>query len=1298
MILTAAAMPSRAAQTDNRGIHAVPAPKNIAIDGKLDEWDLSGSTLICYDVESLRDVYSATVATAYDAENFYISLHWKDPIPLGNIHDPRYQANRGWAGDAVQLRLKTDKISHLTAWYYAAKQEPTLQISYGKSLTEPFGGGDIHLFRTTGWKLQQGAEMAFLKDADGRGYVQEIKLPWTLIATRAFKAGEQFNMGLELLWGEADWPVHRYADNLQPDANSREFFWTAHNAWGPVFLEAKGNLKLPTPSWLTASASEAPQGPVEIRYSIPQAARVTLAIDDAKTGRRVRNLVAAAPREKGAHVEKWDGLDDDGKPVPPGEYSYKAIYHNGIRANWVMSFANPGNPTWGTPDGRGAFYGDHTAPQAAASAGQYVALAAPMGEAGQHLIGTDLNGQRLWGLANRVAFDGGRISLATDGKVLWVATEGKGSIIYRVEIATGKYAPWDIKALDASGGEYRVLELKVSDLPGLGADPKLGANMSSIALRGGVLAVALARDNKVKLLDGETGKTLQELDIAEPRAVVLDANKKPIVLSKGRLRRLTENGGSAAFSDASFPDGYGLAIDAQGNVYLSVRGEDQNVKVFSPQGVLLREIGKRGGRPAVGVYDAAGMRNPAGIAVDAQNRLWVTEETMNPKRTSIWDVASGKLIKELVGTTTYAGAGSINPFDPTMAFSDNTVYRINLQTGAWKPAYSLAQSSTSSHGSEAHNPDDLFPPATHNITSKIVKRGDLTYIYTTGSARGANETHVTLWDGKTFRSVAHLGQLPTGKDRNGEWTKYAHPFFAGQEGKVYSWIDANGDGFVQREELTFADIQMDGKTVSLHTGYWGQLPDDEGTVTYMARSNNSTSKDTLLQFAIKATNKAGAPVYDIAQPRVLKLDQPLLNPGEGMIVGGKDGRIYLNQDPVFTLDRNGKVLGTYPSHHVSVHGSHTARASRSGYLIGPSSILGTADMGASIGEVFYLNGNLGENYLFTQDGLYIQTLFKDTRGYFDTPTQAVKGMSFDATTAGGESFGGNFIKTPDGKTYVTQGGTDARVIEVSGLNSIKRLSGKFNYTPIEYAAAQTLLQHKVAQVNAPREYSVSRAAAPAIIDGKANEWPELLDDASKILEIQDSPQQRFGRVAMRYDAENLYLGYRVFSPEGRIRNAGQNEKLLFKTGDVVDLMLGPDGKNTQNGNLRLLLTQMQGKPTAVLYEKSVPGTKESARVPFSSPWRTIYIDRVTQPANVKMASGPIAGGYFVEAAIPWSTLGVQPKAGLKLRGDVGVLFADAGGTQTVSRQYWSNKATGLVNDVPGEAEITPELWGTFVLE
>ena len=118
-----------AIQTENHGLHAMPAPAGgVKMDGDLSDWDLSGQMLITYDLESLRDIYSAQVAGMYDTENFYLAIHWKDATPMGNSHDPRYQASRRWAGDCVQLRFKTDRISHITAWYYAPKKEPTLNM------------------------------------------------------------------------------------------------------------------------------------------------------------------------------------------------------------------------------------------------------------------------------------------------------------------------------------------------------------------------------------------------------------------------------------------------------------------------------------------------------------------------------------------------------------------------------------------------------------------------------------------------------------------------------------------------------------------------------------------------------------------------------------------------------------------------------------------------------------------------------------------------------------------------------------------------------------------------------------------------------------------------------------------------------------------------------------------------------------------------------------------------------------------------------------------------------------------
>jgi hypothetical protein len=1273
----------QATQTDNLGLHAVPLPGRVVIDGKLDDWDLSGQVLMTYDIETLKDIYSAQVATMYDAENFYVSLHWKDSIPLGNSHDPRYTAGKAWAGDSVQLRLKTDRISHITAWYYAPKKEPGMTIAYGKSLTEPFDGGEIQLFGTGGSKMTQGAEMDFTKDADGKGYVQEIKIPWKLITQdKKYAPGDSFSMGLELLWGEADWPVHRYADNLQPGATSREFFWTAHQSWGSVTLEPRGNLKLPEPAYTAAYRKavqgQSTQGPVEIAYNLPKDARVSLVINDA-SGKRIRNLVPALPRVKGRNVEKWDGLDDEGNPVAPGEYFYKAIYHDGIHANWTMSFANPGNPTWDTSDGRGAFYADHTAPSAAAAAGDYVALGAQGAESGKYLIGTNLEGQRLWGLPNRGAFFAGQLSLATDGKVLWVAQSSTGTI-YRVELATGKYAPWKRTAKDEGGNEYQVLDLSITKK----AESEHGTehNLTSIAYRNGILAACIKAENKVKLLDSETGDIRAELNINAPEAITFATDGKMVVPSENRLVVLSTDGKTTAFNNATY-EGRSLATGADGNIYLSVRGSEQNVKVFDATGKLLREIGKRGGRPLVGAYDANGMRNPAGIVVDSKNRLWVTEETSNPKRTSVWDATTGRLIKDLPGTTTYAGAGAINPDDPTMGFSDDTVYEINLQTGTWSPVYSLGNRDSA---------DDIFPTRARAV-NRVVTRGVNTYLFTADRTGGVRCS--VLHNGE-WRAGAFVGTVRRENDPEVD-TNFTHPYLKDHVGEMVAWADRSGDGLVQPAELSFSTPTLDGKAVVLPSFYWGTLPDPDGTISYVAQGSNA-----LFKFPITGTTPNGAPIYNLAQPQIVRVENSVALGNNGaMLMGGKEGRVYINQDPLTAVDAKGKVLFTYPSHHVSVHGSHTAKASRPGYIIGPNSILGTADMGNEIGEVFYLNGNLGENYLFTHDGLYIQTLFKDTRGYFDMPSQAVKGMSMDAITAGGESFGGNFVKTPDGKTYVTLGNTDARIMEVTGLNTIKRLSGKFSYTPAQYAVAQTLMQQNLVQANAPREYSVARAAAPATIDGKADEWPELLDDNAKILEIQDSPQTRFGRVAMRYDANNLYLGYRVFSNRGTMVNAGQDMRLLFKTGDAVDLMIGPGRENAGAavaGDTRILMTMFGKETIAMLNQKVAPGAPATEKFGFSSPWRTITFDRVTEATTAKVATSGINGGYFVEAAIPWSTLGLTPKSGLELRGDVGVLFADNGGTTTISRQYWSNKATGLVNDVPGEADLTPGLWGTFTLE
>jgi len=1279
-----------AIQTDTRGAHAVPAPGSVAIDGKLDDWDLSGRFLQCYDVETLRDVYSGEVAFMYDADNLYVAIHWKDATPMGNCHNPRYQADKGWAGDSVQLRFKTDRICHVTAWYYAAGDEPAIQIEYGKNLNEPFGGGSKVLLKTAGHALSEGAEMAFAKDADGKGYVQEIKLPWALLADQwRPQADETFRCGVELLWGEADWPVHRYADNLDENANDREFFFTAHRAWGAVRIEPKGKLKLPEPLWMRQVAGEEAVGPELISYALPKDAKVTIAIDDL-SGRRVRNLFAALPRKAGRHAERWDGLDDNGVPVPPGDYRWKGIYHDGIHVSWEMSFASPGNPPWDTSDGRGAFYGDHSAPQGAAAAGDYAALACPIGEAGKHLIGLDLEGQRLWGLAQRSGLNSNyRISLASDGKTLWVSSDGSESV-YRVDMAAGKYSPWKAVAKDENGKEYSVLDLKVSDYPHpkerRGDDASI--NVTCIAQREGVLAVCLALENKIRLLDAETGEERSSVSVERPAASAFAPDGGLFVLSGGAVMKVGKDGKAVRFSADQWPAAFGLAVGPDGAVYVSVRDPDHNVKVLGADGRALREIGKRGGRPSAGPFDDRAMRNPGQLAIDSKGRLWVPEETCNPKRTSVWSTSDGAFVRDFVGTTSYAGAGAFNPADPSMAFSDNTGYALDLKSGTSRPVYSFGKSGS---------PDEVFFPGFDSHV-RVLAFGGTTYLFATYAGDAGNEVRViALKDGR-WRSVAQVGVVCDRKRRmDGDNEKYRHPVFEGHDREAYAWADANGDGCVQSGEMRFWAPTVDGAPVDVRWYYWGVLPDNRGRITYRyePREHGGQTGGGLLRYAIGGFNACGAPVYEIDKPVVQKIE---IAGGEGMVAGGLDGNVYFNASPLTGVDKDGRVLFTYPSRHVSVHGSHTAGSAKPGFLIGPSSVLGVADVGGEAGEVFDLNGNLGENYLFTSDGLWIQSLFKDCRGGFEVLGRAVRGMSMDAATAGGESFGGYFCKAADGKTRLVIGGTDARVLTVEGLDAIRRLSGSFTYTPAAFEQAEKAVKARVAQTAKKRTCVVSKVAAPPALDGKGTGFANLFDEEKPVAaEIKES-WQRFLRVALCHDGENLCAAWRVYAPSGAIRNAGQEYRTLFKTGDCVDLMLGPEKSEKGEGNLRLLISAMGGKPVAVLYRKTVPGTPEKERVPFSSPWRTIAFDRVTREETVRVTVSPAPGGYLVEAAVPWKLLGVEPKPGLRLRGDFGVLAADAGGTVTVSRRYWSNGSTGLVNDVPGEADLAPEAWGDWVLQ
>ena len=220
--------------------------------------------------------------------------------------------------------------------------------------------------------------------------------------------------------------------------------------------------------------------------------------------------------------------------------------------------------------------------------------------------------------------------------------------------------------------------------------------------------------------------------------------------------------------------------------------------------------------------------------------------------------------------------------------------------------------------------------------------------------------------------------------------------------------------------------------------------------------------------------------------------------------------------------------------------------------------------------------------------------------------------------------------------------------------------------------------------------------------GPARQWVDI--DKSGVAAWFNSDSKPHNVTAsLAISGDRLYAAFRT-DDDQLLRNTGEMPTAPFKTGGALDIMLGvnpaADPKRTKpvEGDLRLLVTQVQGKTLAVLYRAVVPGTKEP--VPFSSPWRTITLDKVEDvSAQVQLATSVTKNAKgktdtaFYEFSIPLATLKLAPKPGLSLRGDLGILRGD--GTKTMQRVYWSNKATAITADVPSEAELTPKLWGTL---
>ena len=1006
----------------HKQLYAVPVPGKVAIDGKLDDWDLSGQ-IEMFVIQATRGTMNAKFAVMYDAYAFYIGADVNDPSPMMNMRGPSTDPFQAWNADSCQFRLTVDPavgypildestfkydgasapkdtrddIVHLTLWHYTETGEPQLAMTRGMTYRVPPNA-------PRGLVPQDQFQAKYLKRANGTGYSFEYRIPWkTLNAKAPLKGGDvvastvQFNYsrpdGQETAGGSA------WAFDLMREPG---FPFQSTACWGKLVFSPTG--KVDSKLVLAGVPADRPL-PLDFTYTLPEDTECTIQIFNEKN-ENVRILVPQQQRLGGPNTERWDGCDDNGNLLPAGTYTWRGIYHAPIKAEYRFSVHNSGNPPYPTADGKGGWGADHGTPQTACAFDEGVLLAWNASEFGWGVIRTDLSGRKQWGCNYDAAH------VATDGVTVFTAGgHGFHPSIHVIKHMTLKEA----RPIQIGGKEH-------NDAPP-GGDEKSNT-ITGLACDSQVLYASYKARNLIARFNSKTGALLGTVEVPVPERLAVLPDGRIVALSAGKVLVLKDGKAELTITDNLDEPTAVAAFD--GLLFVANRGKLMNVSVFDTAGKYLRSIGKPGGRPAKGAYDPLGIYMPGGITVDKTGQLWVAETTDFPKRISVWDAKTGAYKKEFFGGSDYFAYGFIDPAKPDEVLVHNVLWKID-----WK-AYTVTPQTTVWRKTSP----EMIPPlgaSSYSASPQIVTAANgRQYMY------GHNYAHYSglfYRDGDLFKPL--FSKIHVGYDYIGppgipfmDNDRTAYP------ASQYFWQDQNGDCCVQPEEVTpLKDTPFESFNVS-----W-VFPD----LSVLVASGH-------LLRPVSVDN--GIPKYDLAKAE--KYPVPVGLPLED----GSSVR-YVQDGTLARYGRDGQPLWSY-------RGIADWRGSLNLGVTGPGKLWGMTQCMGKGGDFLVFQTYFGPNHVFRADGMYVGALLKDGRLMIN------RGQDEGQPEGQGGYFGKLNI---DGQQryFAIGGGQDARVWEVVGLDTIKDLpGGTYVQTPELAAKAET----------AQREYRMAIAAANRIVIGK----------------------------------------------------------------------------------------------------------------------------------------------------------------------------------------------------------------------
>jgi sugar lactone lactonase YvrE len=684
------------------------------------------------------------------------------------------------------------------------------------------------------------------------------------IYTSPFEIGDEWTLQKEL----KDIPGGEYEEvALDQPALANRVRFDIERVWNP---KIDGNLKAAegrlSELYVYGSAL-----PPDFEYVVKEASQASSQILD-KDGNVIRTLERARAVPPGTYGLTWDGLDDLGNKMPPGEYLGRVVLNPTvyITAGAIGNSAQP--PTINQ--------NPHHLESVAVDAAGQVYTANLWEEAAQDFRKLDRNtGNHVYN--SRGSIRNGKpnalpYAIAVDDKYLYCSTTSLVNHgqqhLRRFRLADGEPAPFPT-ATKTDGHillhDYPEKEISAEATE---ADKEiLKMPLRALASARGKLYAVDALANKMLIFDRESGAAAGSLDVRLPHALAIDFG--------GRIWVGHENGKISVFS----PEGrrFVEVINDLGHVQALAFGPGDTLyvadsraeKIFiygvdakSKTAVLLRSFGEKA-VPADFAPDR--FYKLAGLAVDTRGTLTVAQNFLVAGARVTRFAPDGRVLWDQVGGE-FCSTGNYSQERPDELISHHfNRYKLNKKSGAWEFRGCVLDG------------DPRYIKWQHGVM-RLQKLGGNEFLF---QAYG-DGLQVYRREGEVYRLASMFGRnnpFPDGTYRDTIPENQCPP-----SKEPWSWHDANGNGQVNEEEITWLKDELDPRIDSAH---FGINVDKAGNALLCEYAGN------VREVPMTGLDERGNPVYDLAKSRVVvprdASEKPLLA-DPIMAVRADDGSVYVH--------------------------------------------------------------------------------------------------------------------------------------------------------------------------------------------------------------------------------------------------------------------------------------------------------------------------------------------------------------------------------------------------------------------